>query len=331
MTSGAQRTLGIVVPVFNEERGLAAFHHQLAAAVDSLPVDARICYVNDGSTNATDAALDTIARADPRVMVVTLTRNFGHQAALSAGLAIVAGDAVVTLDGDGQHPPELIAEMLALHDAGYDVVLAQRSSARDASATKRFTSGAFYWLLSRIGDTPIQPGVADYRLTSRAVVDALGQMPEYHRYLRGMVAWLGYKTVIIPYPERGRASGSSKYSLRKMLRLASDAISSFSLVPLRLGIALGLSFLLFAAAEVGYVAWIWLRGETSRLVPGWSSLMFAILMAGGLVMILLGLVGSYVGYIFQEVKRRPVYVVRAPRARDGAEGAGPPRSKGEDE
>jgi polyisoprenyl-phosphate glycosyltransferase len=316
MTAGARRSLGIVVPVFNEERGLAAFHQQLSEAVRALPVTAQICYVNDGSTDETERALDALARADARVTVVTLTRNFGHQAALSAGLDVVAGDVVVTLDGDGQHPPELIPEMLKLYDAGYDVVLAQRSSARDATAGKRFTSGAFYWLLSRIGDTPMHPGVADYRLTSRAVVNALKNMPEYHRFLRGMVAWLGFKTVIIPYPERGRAAGTSKYSLRKMLRLASDAVSSFSLVPLRIGIALGLSFLLVAALEVGYVAWIWLRGETQLLVPGWSSLMFAILLVGGLVMILLGLVGSYVGYIFQEVKRRPVYVVRAPRGKE---------------
>jgi dolichol-phosphate mannosyltransferase len=313
MMAGAKRTIGIAVPVFNEESGVEAFHQQLSAAVAALPAAARICYVDDGSTDGTGAALERIARADARVMVVTLTRNFGHQAALSAGLDVVPGDVVVTLDGDGQHPPEMIGEMLKLHDAGYDVVLAQRSSARDATAAKRATSGAFYWLLSRIGDTPMQPGVADYRLTSRAVVDSLKNMPEYHRFLRGMVAWLGYKTVIIPYPERGRALGSSKYSLRKMLRLASDAVSSFSLVPLRIGIALGLSFLVVAALEVGYVGWIWLRGETDRLVPGWSSLMFAILLVGGLVMILLGLIGSYVGYVFQEVKRRPVYVVRAPR------------------
>jgi dolichol-phosphate mannosyltransferase len=324
MTLGATRSLGIVVPVFNEERGIEAFHRQLSDAVRALPVTAQICYVDDGSTDATDTVLDRIARADPRVVLVSLTRNFGHQAALSAGLDLVAGDLVVTLDADGQHPPELIGEMLTLHDAGYEVVLAQRSSARSASALKRLTSGAFHWLLSRIGDTPLHPGVADYRLTSRAVVSALQNMPEYHRFLRGMVAWLGFKTVILPYPERGRATGASKYSLRKMLRLASDAVSSFSLVPLRIGIALGLSFLVVAALEVGYVAWIWLRGERQLLVPGWSSLMFAILLVGGLVMILLGLVGSYVGYIFQEVKRRPVYVVKTPR------NDGPSRASGGD-
>jgi dolichol-phosphate mannosyltransferase len=316
MSTTPKLTLGIVVPVYNEERGIAAFHRQVSEVVDSLPVDARIYYVNDGSTDATQAALEGIARQDDRVVVVTLTRNFGHQAALSAGLEVVPGDLVITLDGDGQHPPELMRDMLKLFEAGYEVVLAQRGDAREATFLKRFTSEAFYRLLSRIGDTKMNPGCADFRLMSRSAVAALNAMPEYHRFLRGMVAWLGYRTVIVPYVERGRATGRSKHSLKKMLRLASDAVSSFSLVPLRIGIALGLSFIVIAMLEVGYVVRIWLRGERHLLVPGWSSLMFAVLLVGGLVMILLGLVGSYVGYIFQEVKRRPVYVIRT--LRDGA-------------
>jgi cytochrome bd-type quinol oxidase subunit 1 len=190
------------------------------------------------------------------------------------------------------------------------VVLAQRSDAGQTGFLKRVTSEGFYWLLSKIGDTRMIPGAADYRLMSRAVVDSLKGMQEYHRFLRGMVAWLGYRTVILPYEERARVAGRTKHSLRKMLRLASDAVSSFSLVPLRIGIALGFSFFVVAGLEVAYVLWFWIRGERDRLVPGWSSLMFVVLLIGGLMMILLGLVGSYVGYIFQEVKRRPVYVVR---------------------
>jgi dolichol-phosphate mannosyltransferase len=176
-------------------------------------------------------------------------------------------------------------------------------------------------------------GAADYRLMSRSVVDALKEMREYHRFLRGMVAWLGHRTVILPYIERARVGGKTKHSFRKMLRLASDAVSSFSLVPLRIGIGLGLSFFIIAALEVGYVLWFLVRGERDRLVPGWSSLMFAILLVGGLVMILLGLVGSYVGYIFQEVKRRPVYVVRTlagssgPRQPDHANSEVPPPTR----
>jgi dolichol-phosphate mannosyltransferase len=279
-------------------------------ALRTLPAKPVVYYVNDGSNDGTEAILQRLAREDERVVVVTLSRNFGHQAALTAGLDLVSGDLVVTMDGDGQHPPELMHEMLRLYEAGYDVVLAQRSDSGEAGFVKRLTSEGFYWVLSKIGDTRMTPGAADYRLMSRAVVDSLKGMREYHRFLRGMVAWLGYRTVVLPYAERARVAGKTKHSLRKMLRLASDAVSSFSLVPLRIGIALGFSFFVVAAFEVVYVLWFWLRGEHDRLVPGWSSLMFVLLLIGGLVMMLLGLVGSYVGYIFQEVKRRPVYVVR---------------------
>jgi dolichol-phosphate mannosyltransferase len=324
--------LGIVIPVYNEEHGLEACHRQLMTALQLLPAEPVVYYVNDGSTDGTEDILQRLAAEDHRVVVVTLSRNFGHQAALTAGLDLVPGDVIITMDGDGQHPPALLQDMLRLYEAGYEVVLAQRNDAGQSGPLKRVTSEGFYWVLSKIGDTRMIPGAADFRLMSRAVVDSLKGMREYHRFLRGMVAWLGYRTVILPYTERARLAGKTKHSLRKMLRLASDAVSSFSLVPLRVGIALGFSFFVVAALEVGYVLWFWLRGQHDRLVPGWSSLMFAILLVGGLVMILLGLVGSYVGYIFQEVKRRPVYVVRtmAPsrgtRPGEASSEAPPPRA-----
>ena len=307
-------TLDIVVPLYNEELSVGHFHSELVRMAASLAVNVVIYYVNDGSRDATGAILEEIARQDSRVVVVELSRNFGHQAALSAGLDISKGDVVVTMDGDGQHPPELIPEMLKLFETGYDVVLAQRGDIRESAFLKRLTSGVFYWLLSRISDTKMTPGCADYRLMSRPVVDALKGMREYHRFLRGMVAWLGYRTVILPYAEKPRLAGRSRYSLGKMVNLATDAISSFSLVPLRVGIGLGLCFLVFAVLEMGYVLRFWLRGEQHLLVPGWSSLMLAILLVGGSVMITLGVIGTYVGYIFQEVKRRPAYVIRSVRA-----------------
>lgn len=313
MPASPQVTLSIVVPVYNEEQGIEGFHQALSAALAPLAVTVRICFVNDGSTDQTEMVLSRIAAGDSRVSVIDLSRNFGHQAALSAGLDLTEGDVVVTMDGDGQHPPELIPEMLRLFEAGYDVVLGQRSDGRQTTPAKRVGSEAFYWLLSRIGNTRMYPGVADYRMLSRAVVDALKQMPEYHRFLRGMVAWLGFRTVILPYVEQRRTTGRSKYSFRRMMAVATSAVSSFSLVPLRIGIALGMGFLVIAAVESVYVLRVWLRGDRHLLVPGWSSLMFIVLLVGGLVMILLGLIGSYVGYIFQEVKRRPVYVVKAPR------------------
>jgi len=303
--------LDVVVPLYNEEQGVESFHKTLVHVTAALTADLTIYYVNDGSTDATSTILARIAEADSRVVVIELSRNFGHQAALSAGLDLAEGDVVVTIDGDGQHPPELIPEMLRLFEAGYDVVLTQRSEVGRPAFFKRATSGAFYWLLARLSDTKILPGSADYRLLSRRVVAALRDMPEYHRFLRGMVAWLGYRTVILPYVEQPRIAGQTQYSLKKMARLAMDAVFSFSLVPLRIGIALGGSLLLLALLEVAYVLRFWWRGEGHLLVPGWSSLMFVILLVGGTTMVVTGFIGVYVGYIFQEVKRRPVYVIRS--------------------
>jgi dolichol-phosphate mannosyltransferase len=326
MTAGPRRpTVDVVVPVYNEEAVVAAFHARLMAVVAALrrEHDVRIYYVDDGSTDRTGAALAELAAGDAGVTVVELSRNFGHQAALTAGLDLASGDLVVTMDGDGQHPPELIPEMLALHRAGYDVVLTQRAAA-ELPRLKRWTSAAFYRLLSAIADTRITAGAADYRLMSRRALDALRGMREYHRFLRGMVAWAGYRTVILPYAEGPRLGGTSKYSLRGMARLAADATFSFSLVPLRIALVVGVCFLVLAGLEGLYVLSFWLTGRQHVLVPGWSSLMFMLLIVGAALMIAVGLVGVYVGYIFQEVKRRPIYLVREVRGGAG----GPPPDRG---
>jgi polyisoprenyl-phosphate glycosyltransferase len=312
MTGDERRlAIDIIVPLYNEERIVAEFHRGLMDVVTRLrrEHDVQICYVNDGSVDHTGAELAKLAADDAAVTVLELSRNFGHQAALTAGLDRAAGDVVVTLDGDGQHPPELIADMVALYRAGYEVVLTQRVTT-DQPRFKRWTSAGFYRLLSVIGDTRIITGSADYRLVSRPVLDALREMREYHRFLRGMVAWAGYRTVVIPYQERARIGGPAKYSLRRMARLAADATFSFSLVPLRIALVVGLCFLLLAAAEILYVTSFWLTGRQHLLVPGWASLMFMILIVGASLMIAVGLVGIYVGYTFQEVKRRPVYLLR---------------------
>ena len=314
--AGAQRrirTFDIVVPVYNEEQGAPEFHRELAGTVAGLAPEATIYYVDDGSTDGTARALEAIASTDSRVVIVELSRNFGHQAALSAGLDQARGDAVITMDGDGQHPPDVIPAMLELLESGYDVVLAQRTDQRQASVAKRWMSSAFYWLLGRLSATSIRPGCADFRAMSRPVVHAIRQMPERHRFVRGMIAWLGFRSAVVPYAERPRRAGASKYSLGRMLRLSSDAISSFSFLPLYVGLGLGMLFLLLAMLEAAYVLSFWASGTQHRLVRGWSSLMFAILIVGGFAMVSIGIIGSYVGYIFQEVKRRPIYVVRSVR------------------
>jgi polyisoprenyl-phosphate glycosyltransferase len=302
----------LVIPVYNEEEGLLSFHQQLCAAVAPLACDLHILYVDDGSTDSTPARLEQIGQEDGRVCVIELSRNFGHQAALTAGLDQAEGDYVITLDGDGQHPPELIGEMLRLAQTGYDVVLMQRAD-EEVTAFKRGSSGLFYRLLNWIGSTRVVPGAADFRLMARPVVLALRGMREYHRFLRGMVAWMGFRTVILPFQQPNRIAGKSKYSLHKMARLATDAIFSFSLVPLYIAISIGALFLVGAVLEGLYVLSFWITGNISQLEPGWSSLMFVLLFVGGSLMIAIGLIGIYIGYIFQEVKRRPIYLVRRSR------------------
>lgn len=303
-------SVDLVIPVFNEEEGIDAFHQQLRQAVDGLHYRFTIIYINDGSKDATAAHLEQIAAGDPRVMVLELSRNFGHQAALSAGYDAATGDYVISLDGDGQHPPALIAEMLRLGQSGYDIVLTQRMEQQNLSVFKKRTSALFYSLINRIADTRIVPGSADFRLLSRAAADGLRRMGEYHRFLRGMVNWMGYKTIILPYQQPERLAGTSKYSLKKMVRLAMDAIFSFSLVPLYIGLSAGAVFFILALLEVIYVLGFWLTGNQAQLAPGWSSLMFVLLFVGGTIMIALGFIGVYIGYIFQQVKDRPVYLVR---------------------
>ena len=303
-------SVDLVIPVFNEEDAIAEFHRQLRESIDSLPYIFTIRYVNDGSKDQTAECLQSIAHSDPRVVVIELSRNFGHQAALTAGIDQSHGDYVISLDGDGQHPPYMIAEMLRLAENGYDIVLTQRVEEEDISAFKRWSSALFYRLINRMGDTQILPGGADFRLLSKNVVLNLKKMKEYHRFLRGIVAWMGYKTIILPFKPPERLAGQSKYSLRKMVRLGMDAIFSFSLVPLYVAISVGVLFLFLALAEMVYVLSFWISGNTTSLAPGWSSLMFMLLVVGGSLMISLGLIGIYIGYIFQEVKNRPIYLIR---------------------
>ena len=300
----------LVIPVFNEAGVIAQTHARIRAAIDNLPYAFTFIYVDDGSADDTEADLTALAKSDQRVRVIALSRNFGHQAALSAGLDASTGAVVISLDADGQHPPEMIPQMLELTAQGYDIVQAQRAEDAQLTRFKKWTSGLFYRLLNVISGTRVLPGAADFRAMSRRAVEALKSMPEYHRFLRGMVSWIGFKTAILPYHQEERVAGVSKYSLGKMFRLAMDALFSFSLAPLYLGLSLGGILLLLALVEMIYVLSFWVTGRTSSLAPGWSSLMFIILIVGGMLMVLLGFIGVYVGYIFQEVKRRPVYLIK---------------------
>lgn len=312
-------SIDLVIPVYNEQDVIPLFHARLCAVLDALPYTLQIIYVNDGSKDGTGDQLAELAARDARVTVLELSRNFGHQAALTAGIDYSRAQTIITLDGDGEHPVELIPEMIALAERGYDMVLTQRQEAQQAGFFKRRTSALFYRLINSLGSTQILPGSADFRLMNRTSVDALRSMREYQRFLRGMVAWMGYKTIILPYQPTPRLGGRSKYSLRQMLNLASNAIFSFSLVPLYLSISLGGIFLLLALIEVFYVLSFWISGQQATLAPGWSSLMFVLLFVGGSILVMLGIVGLYIGYIFQEVKQRPIYLVRQTLHRNGSD------------
>ncbi len=300
----------IVVPIYNEAGVVDQTHARICKVVDALPHEFHFYYVDDGSSDGTVDTLRKIADNDPRISLLQLSRNFGHQAALTAGMDATQGSVVITMDGDGQHPPEMIPQMLDLIAQGYDVVQTQRMDEALPASFKKWTSGLFYRFINSISGTRILPGTADFRALTRQAVDALKQMPEYHRFLRGMVSWIGYKTVILPYQPEERISGVSKYSLSKMTRLAMDAVFSFSLVPLYIGLSFGALLFCLAAVEMLYVLSFWVTGRTSSLAPGWSSLMFVILIVSGMLMALLGFIGVYVGYIFQEVKRRPIYLLK---------------------
>jgi len=304
-------TVDLVIPVFNEEVVIGVFHERLGKSLKSLPYQFKIIYVNDGSTDRTQSRLQEIAKKDKRVEVIELSRNFGHQAALTAGLDLAESDFVISLDGDGQHPPELIGKMLEMAEDGAEVVLSKRLDQDNLSGFKRMTSGFFYKMVNRIGDTYILPGGADFRLLTHQVVLALRKMPEYHRFLRGMVAWTGFRTAILEFAPADRMAGESKYTTRKMMNLAVNAIFSFSLVPLYISISIGILFFILALVEAIYVLSFWFSGRQSTLEPGWSSLMFMLLIIGGSVLTSLGVIGLYIGYIFQEVKHRPVYLIRS--------------------
>lgn len=322
MMAAQTRLVSIVIPVFNEQDALPAFHARLTGAVSSLPYEFHFLYVNDGSGDQTSRILEGLQQADPRLEVLELSRNFGHQAALTAGMAHAIGDYVITMDGDGQHPPAMIKDMLELAEQGYELVLTQRIE-EQKNSFKKWTSRTFYKFINWIGDTDITPGGADFRLMSRTVVDAINSMPEHHRFLRGMVAWAGYRKVILPFDVPERLAGTSKYTLRKMLRLSTDAVFSFSLVPLYISTTIGFLFLILALLESIYVLSFWVSGRQDLLVPGWSSTMFVLLIVGGSLMVALGIIGLYIGYIFQEVKGRPVFLVRkcqpAAKYRDAAD------------
>ena len=299
--------LSIVAPCYNEQECVLEFHRRATAAAQmALGASYEIVLVNDGSRDRTLDLIRALATHDPHVVAVNLSRNFGHQKALSAGLHVCRGERVLVIDSDLQDPPELLSDMMQRMDEGYDVVYAQRRHRAGESAFKTASAALFYRLLRRMTDIDIPRDTGDFRLMSRRTVDIFKAMPEQFRFVRGLVSWIGLHQVPVTYDRQPRHGGRSHYPLRKMIAFAFDAITGFSVVPLRLvsyaGLFAGMaSMLLFSYAVIQ-----WLRGMT---VAGWTSLACMILAMGGMQFLFLGVLGEYVGRIYLEGKRRPLFII----------------------
>jgi glycosyltransferase involved in cell wall biosynthesis len=300
--------LSVVVPLRDEEGTVRELYRRVGAALTDVPFE--LLLVDDASTDKTAALLDELAQADSRVRVLHLSRNFGHQAALTAGLEHSRGNAAVMLDGDLQDPPELIPGMLAHWRSGSDVVSAVRTERAGEGRVKLTTARWFYRLFAKLSDLDLTQDAGDFRLLDRRALDALLSMRERNRFLRGMSAWVGYTQTSVPYEREARHAGETKFTLRKMLRFSSDAITSFSWRPLQLATVLGFLLSLVALLTIPVVIGLRLAGQT---IPGFATVLCVVLLLGGIQLITAGIIGEYVGRIYDEVKGRPLYLVRESR------------------
>jgi polyisoprenyl-phosphate glycosyltransferase len=307
----AKKLISLVIPCYNESDAFPHLQAAIVSLADSLENDLRveIVLVDDGSRDSTWAQIQAFAQSDARVRGVALSRNFGHQMALTCGYDCAEGDAVVCMDADLQDPPEVVQEFVEKWKQGYDVVHAVRLEREGETRFKLWTASLFYQLIRSMGAVHVKANTGDFRLMSRHALESFGRMREYHRFIRGMAGWVGFRTTEVYYHRKARIAGETKYPFRKMLRFAVDAIVSFSIVPLRISFV---AALLLSAVILGYLAYT--AGKhflfNSPLVPGWSSLIIAIVSLGAVNLACLGILGEYVGRIYEQVKQRPLYLVQ---------------------
>jgi polyisoprenyl-phosphate glycosyltransferase len=301
----------VVIPLYNEEESLPALISGLREVMGELDGPTEVLMVDDGSRDSTYQLMTEANREDSRFKIIQLSRNFGHQLAITAGMDAAAGDAVIVMDADLQDPPHVIIEMAAKWQEGYEVVNAVREARQGERLFKTATATVFYNLLHRFADVEHTVDVGDFRLVDRKALDAFLQMRETNRYVRGMFSWIGFRQVSVPYTRASRHAGTTKYTLRKMVRFASDAVIGFSTAPLRLALGIGL-FLAFAAVCYGLVA-IGLKLAGLSLVPGYASLLVTVTFLSGVQLIVTGMVGQYVARIYDEARARPLYLVREVR------------------
>jgi polyisoprenyl-phosphate glycosyltransferase len=302
-------SISVVLPVFNEEHGLAELHRRLSAALTSFGDSYELIFVNDGSRDGSWARILELSSGDPRVGAINFSRNFGHQIAITAGIEMSRGATVVVMDSDLQDPPELIPALYAKHIEGFDVVYAMRRTREGETWFKHVTAKVFYRLIRRMATVDIPADTGDFRLMSRRVVNDLKRLEERHRFVRGLVTWVGYNQTALLYDRAARSEGTTKYPLTKMIRFALDGFTGFSSQPLRLATFTGIFFAFASLAlMVGLTVYKLAGGE--GLVTGWTSLVVAVLFLGGVQLLAIGILGEYIGRIYEEVKRRPLYLVR---------------------
>mgnify|MGYP001381396288 CR=1 FL=1 len=305
------KLISIVVPCFNEEEVFAETYRRLTetlSQIDKTKYDYELIFVNDGSKDKTLEMIREKTISDSRVKGINFARNFGHQIAITAGLDNCKGDAAVVIDADLQDPPSVILEMIAKWEEGYDVIFGKRRDRAGESAFKLLTAKYFYRFINRLSDVDIPLDTGDFRLMDRAALDQFLSMRETYRFVRGMVAWIGFKQTFVEYDRESRFAGSTKYPLKKMLRLASDAILSFSNTPLKIATFVG--FITSCIAFVGILYALYMRLFTNNFVEGWTLLMISVLLIGGIILLVLGIIGEYVGRIYGEIKRRPLYIIK---------------------
>ncbi|MDP1571596.1 MAG: glycosyltransferase family 2 protein [Vicinamibacterales bacterium] len=301
--------ISVVLPVYNEADGLRTLYDRLVGVLDGFGRSYEIIFVNDGSRDGSWAGIMALANADPRVCGVNLSRNFGHQIAITAGMDLSRGRTVVVMDSDLQDPPELIPELYAKYADGFDVAYAQRRTRDGETRFKKLTAKLFYRLIRRMTSIDIPVDTGDFRLMSRRVVDDLKRLHEHSRFVRGLVTWVGYNQAPVFYDRKPRYGGVTKYPFAKMLRFAIDGITGFSSEPLRFGSHAGLLFAMASLAlMIGFMVYKLAGGQ--GLVPGWTSLIVVLLFLGGVQLLAVGILGEYIGRIYDEVKRRPLYLVR---------------------
>jgi len=303
----AKNFLSIVIPAFNEEHNIDALYNELISVLKTIALEYEIIFIDDGSRDSTFKVIKEIAEKDSRVLGISLSRNFGHEIAIMAGLQNCKGSLIIMMDADLQHPPEVIPLLLEEQKKGYDIVNTRRLNTQGTSVSKKITSKFFYNIFNKLSDVRIEPAAADFRLMTRKAVDAFLQLEERDRFTRGLISWMGFRQSIVEYKASSRFSGRSKYTFKKMFHFSIDGITSFSSKPLRISFYAGLLIFFAGLIYSVYAIVKYMNGET---VAGWTSILLSVLIIGGVQLLSIGIIGEYIARIFNETKARPLYFIK---------------------